>query len=278
MAPQPAQQPLDASSEFVKAIIGSAVNIALPGAGSAVAWGYQALTAKSLNQELAQALSRAINVVSASANVGTFAFIKKAKGKWRKHQINKELKSSVTFSDLLGASVKKFDVVVEGDDMQGSALPAKSVAGESDEVTKEPEVRRVLVRSALAQFALARTPGPVPGTWQDDFDDHLERLARMGLEDPAHRDRWREMITGNKKKAPSQARVESWSRLVCEAFAVELASRPNLAPYRGQLAEHDKRASERAFLWQVDHQRRAINLVAFVLLAIAAEYGVHLVT
>jgi hypothetical protein len=100
----------------------------------------------------------------------------------------------------------------------------------------------------------------------------------MGLSDATHGSVWRQVITGESDAMPSPARVEEWARLVTEAFAVQLAGDTTLAPYLAQLTQQDERASERAFLWQLDHQRRAIHLVAFVLLAIAVEYGVHLAT
>jgi hypothetical protein len=274
-----AGQKFDPSEEFIKAVIGSAVNVALPGVGSLAVGAVGALTARSLNQELAKALAEAINVVDDTADVPNLALVRRAKGQWRKRKINKALKGSVKFADLRSTSIARFDRAVRETEDDSGAPGGEPKSDDHDEsIGQSHDLGRDLRSLALVQLSLAQTEGPVPGTWQDDFEDHLETLARMGLEDPTHGPLWKTVIAGKQTAMPSPARVEEWARLVSEAFAVQIANNADLAPYLARLAEHDKRASERAFLWQLDHQRRAINVVAFFALAIAAEYGLHLVT
>lgn len=268
--------PFDPSQELVKAVIGSAVNIALPGAGSLAAGAVDRLTARTLNEELEAALAGAVDVVGSSADVSRFAFVKRAKGARRKRRINKALHDSVTFQEILSISSESPDDAGEGQSSSGD--PAGATEGDADRDSTVPsDLSQDLKRLAFAQLSLAQTEGPIPGSWRDDFEDHLETIARLGLVDKTHGSKWRTIITGHKDDKPSAARVEEWARLVTEAFAVQIAGRQKLEPYLDRLEKHDARASERALFWQLDHQRQAINLISCTLVAIALEFGIHLV-
>jgi hypothetical protein len=265
---------LDVSAELSKAVIGTAVNMLVPGVGSLAVAGIQDLTRQSLNQQIADALERSLKAIEKPPDVPKLALVRKFKGWRRNRKARKVLASKVPFAAVMAAAQKQFegaheigkDAIKAAGEVSTSSPPVSSGSDDSEKVD--------WAGFARDQLFLALAPVPTPGSWRDEFSDHLEAMAIAGLDDLEYIDRWTLLINAGPK--PERTEVAEWSDLVTRVFAAEWSASRTLKPYFDQLEQHDQRAYQEAELWQRDAQRRSLNFIALALLAIALEYGLHL--
>jgi hypothetical protein len=260
----------DLRVELSKAVIGTSINILLPGVGSLAVAGIGRLTAKSLNQALAEALSRAIEAVAGSTDVRWYRPAKKIREMRGKRRARRTLAKNVTFAELAQTARRQFDT--DDGKTQRGEVEVQHLDGlqDSDEL-RGPN----LLALARSQIALAIGPARGSANWQASFARLLEEIAARALKDPTAASLLNVIQPGTNVR-PTAAELAGWSEAVTLAFSAELGQTDPLRGYLGQLEAYDRRSSHEALLWQIDHQRRALHLIAAALLTLAAAYSVHL--
>lgn len=282
---------LDITTEFAKAVIGSAANMVLPGVGSLAVAGVAGLMTRSdLNREVAAALDDALKSVATPSKTRFWEVQEmptKVRSRLRARKARRVLRKGVSFAELMTSAHLELNEKQPVDENAAQTTATESAPAEPQADTGEIKddsdnegtgsfASDGWRRLARAQLLLAQSPAQPPGSWQDEFSDLLEAIAIRGLEDSQFGSNWRTLVAGDTARSPSPAELQEWSRLVTRVFASEMEKNNNLAPCLKQLAEHDRRASEAAFFWQLDTQRRAIHFIAVMLFGLAIAAGVDI--
>jgi hypothetical protein len=255
----------DLWTEAAKAAVGCAVNLAIPGLGSLAAAGIGSLSAskgENLEGDIAGELNIAIAITRGKQDVPLLALGRRRKGRSQRKEIESALEGAIGVDDMVKLGEQR------GEDN----VPAGEEKPRSD-----PAYAQGLAAIAQAQLAAAASPGGIPGTWQDEFARLLGVIATAGLDNPKKRAAWCALMArGDAKLRPSQAAVVEWSRVVTKVFAARIEANPSLTGLARELREHDQLALQYALLWRLDEQRRALQTIAAVVVAVAAFVGVDL--
>jgi hypothetical protein len=254
----------DVGAEIVKAVIAGAVNMAIPGLGSLAAAGIGKLKPEAVQAEVRVELGKAISAVGGHQDVAFYAFWKRVPAAWRQQKVSDALPSSVGFVGLLRSGEQG------GSGGKGGDKQAPGTAQIAD-----PD-RLDLARMADAFLAASSAQGEVPGSWQDNFARLLAVAATAGLEEGSgEAPRWRKLLDPHDSGARlGAAEVAEWSILVTRVFAARMESNQKLRPVVLELRQQDRDAFQRAMLWRLDEQRRALQAIAGVFTLVAVALGI----
>jgi hypothetical protein len=241
-------------------VIGSAVNLVLPGVGSLAAAGIGSLKSDALQQQVAAELSAAVGEVAAKRDLPKLAFLQRRRARSDRRKVQRLLVDHAGFGDLMG--LPRPVVESPGQELEHTFGP--------DE--EESALEAGWLGLARAQISLAASPGRVPGTWQDEFAALLQVTATDGLRN-ADAGRWRMVFPRESDDTPTAAEVAEWSKLLTRVFAARLSANKNLEPFVQELKDQDRLALQHALLLRLDQQRTSLQLIAGVLIAAASVAG-----
>jgi hypothetical protein len=252
----------DLLADLAKALIGTSVNLALPGLGSlAVLAVNRGKGAANLNDEVSKELLGAFRTIAPKRRLSAKAWAKNRLGFGRKGEVREMLDSNIGLDSLLEVGKR----TVEG-------------SGRVDLASLPATERESWAALAKAQMTMAGAPGFVPGTWQDEFTALLAGLADKYLRgDEPSREHWRDLIGVEEgERDPKGAKLNDWARTVTRVFSARMAANPHLELFVKELSQSDRAAMQYALLWRLDQQRQSLQLVAAALCALLAALGIEI--
>jgi hypothetical protein len=272
-------------NELSKTVIGTAVNLVVPGVGSLAVAGVGAVRGPQLKRAIAKALDDALKEVAVAPDVRLWDLRARSQARKRRQRVQKALKGGLTFEELMDSAGRHFQEP-SPDGSQGldrAPQPKQSTAEVSrvdynlPDWSSDDSVN--WGRLARDQLVLASTPAPAPGSWQLEFTEHLEQVAAVGLDaqDPVA-GAWRWLITRDEDQKPSNVEITAWATVITRTFAGQMASNADLRGYLAELEKHDERAVQTALLWRLDGQRIALQIIAAAAAVAALAYGIDLGT
>lgn len=249
---------------FLKGLVGSAANLALPGLGSLISVGFSRIQGNGgeidPDREIARELLLSFKSVAPTEKAPKRVRLLNALRKIGKKDATRFLDSRVDLSSLM-------DIATRAGEQRGaidmSDLP-KEEQGEWEALGK-------------AQLAMVSSPSFVPGVWQDEFAALLQIVCEEQLkEGGADRDHWRRLLGVEGEKDPDDAQLKEQLRTVSRVFAARMEANSTLQKFAKQLRQSDRTAMQYALLHRLDQQRQSLQLIAAVLVAFAAALGIGL--